>query len=225
MPSIFDVNFNLFSYRMMRPDRRLPAMLAFVRVLMKPLQYLRDQKLGIYREGAGNMATWAPGTYAKYQTVIYKQKVYESLQAGNTAEPTDQSKWRVVVHNFVGAEERAQYTSSKIVLEFAINKYFGTTFRQPLTGTSDIYFDTLDNPLNVFLIGNSPLSQSYIYTDHSTQFIINDYSFATYYNMQINFPQAVFDALDPSPENAEKIIRNFVNRILVAGITYKIVTY
>lgn len=225
MASIFDGNYNLFAKRMLSPDKRMPNNMAYIKTLVSTVQYFRDIVLDVYRVGAQAFTPWAPGTYTKYYRVVHKQKVYESLKANNTAEPTDQTAWRVIADNFIGVEERAQYNSVKLVLEYAINKYFSTMFRQPLTGTSDIYFTTLQNPLNVFLVGNSLADATPIYTTGSPQFVINDFSFAAFYNLQINFPQSVFDALDPNPDNAEKIIRNFVNRIICAGITYKIVTY
>lgn len=223
MPSIYDIDFTRFNQRMLPPDKRFTTTVAWVNVLLKPLQYLRDVFMGDYRTGS-SASQWVAGTYSKYEQVKYKGSVYESLIGSNTETPTTQTAWRVLLPNFIGVEERLTYNGDKLVFEYAINKYFGTVFRQP-NNTSDIFIERFTNPFNVFLVGGDENSSSVTYSNRSAQFIINDYDFAAFYNMHINVPAAVFAALDPDPANCDKIIRNFADLYIVSGVTYQIVTY
>jgi hypothetical protein len=169
-------------------------------------------------------AAYVAGTYSKYDRVIYKQRVYESLLNGNTDIPTVQTSWDMVQTNFIGVFERVLYNGTKLTFEYGINKYFGTTFRQP-PNTSDIYITVEAKPKDVFIVGGDELNSSVIYSNGSTGSIINDYSFGTYFNMTIHVPSVTYFALDAAPANCEKIIRNFADKYIFAGIIYQIIPY
>jgi hypothetical protein len=110
------------------------------------------------------------------------------------------------------------------VLEWAMNKWFGTTFRQP-PNVSDIYITNNSVPIEVFRCGGIEDISSVVYSNNSSEFVINNYSFTVAFNFTINVPEAVFNALDPTLVNNEKIFRAFVDRYVPAGVTYTIQTY
>lgn len=225
MPNtIYDINFDDFAVQMLPPDKRYVRMTAWVRILLSPLQYLRDLWFGSYRTGS-TAAQWTNSApYPKYSLVKYNKIIYESLIDNNTDLPTVVASWRVVQQNFIGLSERIYYNGQKLTLEYAMNTWFGTTFRQPPTA-SDIYVSNNTVTVPVFRSGGDEDSSSNVFTDRSSEFVINSYTFSVAYNFTVYCPQAVYDALDPTLINNEKIFRAFVDKYVPAGVTYTITTY
>ena len=221
--TIYDINFNTLATQTLPPDKRYSRMVAFLRVLLSPLQYLNNLWFVGYRTGA-TASAWAAGTYAKYEQVKYNKIVYESLVAGNTAVPTDTTKWKVVQENFIGLFERITYNGQKLVLEYALNKWFGTSFRQPPL-TSDIYISTNTIGTPFFRVGGIEAISSSSSNSSSSEFVINSYTVSLQYNFTIHVPVAVYNALDPTMTNNEAIFRAFANKYIPAGLTYNITTY
>ncbi len=222
--SIYDANFNQIGPQLLPPDKRFTRQVAWVKCLLSPLQWGRDLWMGSYRTGSTALPWLGSSTYDKYDRVLYKQKVYESLIDNNIDNPTIQASWMVVQQNFIGVSERVLYNGNKLIFEYAINKFFGTVFRQP-PNNSDIYVVVYNKPLSVFLVGGTEGNSSLVYSNTSSEFVINDYDFNSFFNMTIMVPAAVFSALDPSPANSEKIIRNYANQYIIAGIIYNVQTY
>jgi hypothetical protein len=223
MATIYDIDFEKFSVEMLPVDKRTTKTLAWVNVLLSPVQYLRDLFFGSYRTGSTAPA-YAAGTYAKYARVRYNKIVYESLKAGNTDLPTVTASWKIVQQNFIGLSERVLYNGQKLTLEYAMNTWFGTTFRQP-TSVSDIYITNNTLAISVFRVARIENNSSAVFNDTSTEFVINNYNFAVQFNFTINCPVAVYNALNAVAANREKIFRSFVDKYVPAGITYNIVTY
>jgi hypothetical protein len=223
MATIYDIDFSKFAPQMLPPDKRYTRSVAWVKLLLSPLQYLRDLYFGSYRTGS-TAIVYALGTYAKYARVRYNKIVYESLKAGNTDLPTVTASWKIVQQNFIGLSERVLYTGQKLTLEYGMNKWFGTTFRQP-NNQSDIYITNNTLAIPVFRVARIESSSSVVFNDYSSELVINDYSFAVQFNFTINCPVAVYNALDAVAANREKIFRSFVDKYVPAGITYNIVTY
>lgn len=221
--SIYDIDYKTAGPQLTPPDKRGKLMLSLFAAFLTPIQWVRDLWMGSYRIGS-TAPPWFPATYAKYDRVIYKQRVYESLIDGNADIPTLQTSWMMVQTNFIGVFERVLYDGTKLTFEYGINKFFGTIFRQP-PNTSDIYITVQAKPKDVFIVGGSEINSSVVYSASSTGFIINSYSFGTYFNMAIHVPAATFNALDPVPANCEKIIRNFADKYIFAGIIYQVIPY
>ena len=80
-------------------------------------------------------------------------------------------------------------------------------------------------PVPFFRSTNADLSSSSVNLATSSEYVINGYSFATVKNFTIYCPVAVYNALDGTLINNDKIFRAFVDRYVPAGITYQIVTY
>lgn len=210
---------------MLAPDKRFRKTVAWVNVLLSPIQYLRDIWFGSYRTGS-TAPTWVnTDPYPKYALVKYSNKVvYESLVDNNTAVPTDTTKWRVAQQNFIGLSERIVYNGQKLVLEYAMNKWFGTTFRQP-PNISDIYITNNSLTVASFRVGLTEGVSSKVGLTGSSEFVGLSSVYTVPTNFTIHCPKAVYDALDPTLINNEKIFRAFVDLYIPSGITYSITTY
>lgn len=224
MPDKYDISYAQQVIELLPPDKRFKNITAYLTDCMKStVQFLRDAFLGDYRLGSTAPA-YVAGTYGIGQKIIYNKGEYVSLIPNNTDAPTVISSWYLVFPNFIGVTERQQYNGQKVVLEYALNRWFGTTFRQPGAGLSDIYLSNNTKSIAVFISGG-PNNSSSTYGDHSTEFSINSYSFANFVNLTINVPSAVYNALDANPLNRDNIILSFANKYILAGITYTIAVY
>lgn len=223
--SIYDIDYSQTGPLLLPPDKRNRGLKSFVKVLLSPMQWDADLHFKDYRIGS-----LAPGwlnstTYAKYDRVKYNFAIYESIGSTNLNHlPTDTNYWFVVQPNFIGISERVLYNGITLTLTYALNKRFGTLFRQP-NNVSDIYIGNNVPPIPPFIFGYSESNSSSFFPQISTEYFINSYSFTTNYNFNINVPVAVYNALDPFPANRDKIFRAFVNGIIPAGITFNIITY
>jgi hypothetical protein len=225
MPTIYDINYNQKAIELLPPDKRSGSMIQWAQSLFKEVQYNRDALLTDYKVGSSYPSYSSMATYAKFDRVIYGQSVYESLVSGNTATPTDATKWKIYQDYFIGVNERITYNHCKLVLEFALNRRFYTTFRQP-PSVSDIYITTNAPTTNVFVVGAIESKSSIVYTDRSLEFVINSYTFGTtFYNFTVYVPTAVYNAVGSTENVRQNTFKNFIDKYNTAGLIYNVVTY
>ena len=223
--TIYDIDYNKLAVQLLPPDKRYTKQVAWVRILLSVLQYLRDLWFGSYRTGSTAPIWVNTSPYAKYDQVIYSNKiVYESLIDSNSELPTNTAAWIVVQQNFIGLSERILYNGQKLVLEWAMNKWFGTTFRQP-PNTPDIYISNNSLAVASFRDGLTESVSSTVGLFGSSEYIGLTSNYTVAANFAIYCPVAVFNALDPTLINNEKIFRAFVDLYVAAGVTYEIITY
>ena len=79
--SFYDLDINQNAVDLLPPDKRYNKIVAFITALLSPLQWLHDMIFNSYYIGS-TAAAYAPGTWNKYQQVIYRNSVYESLIDG-----------------------------------------------------------------------------------------------------------------------------------------------
>jgi hypothetical protein len=222
---LYNVNYTNAGQQLLPPDKRGTVMTRWVAAMLRPLQWLVDIKLNMWRDGSTAPPYLNSTTYAKGDLVVYRYSVYESTVNGNVGnDPLNVTYWTKVQDNFIGTLERLKYNGHVLVLTYALNKYFGTVFRQP-NNISDIFITINVKPVAVFLVGDTEAQSSKVYTNTSTEFVVNSYSFASYTNMTIWVPVLVYDALDVDPANRERIIRNYADQYIVGGVTYNVDTY
>lgn len=226
MSTIYDLNTDQQVVELLPPDKRTKTTVAWLQAALRStIQFLRDALLDRYRNGSTDSA-YAAGIYALGAFVQYQKGVYVSIIPDNTDAPTVTTSWYKVQDNFIGLNERILYNGEKIVMEYALNRWFGTIFRQPGTGLSDIYLSTNAKPLAVFRFGVAENISSSFFLNRSTEGIMNaDAALSSFFNLTIFIPVAVYNALDPLAPNREAIVRNFVDKYIYAGITYEITTY
>ena len=174
-----------------------------------------------YREGTAAPA-WSAGTYNRYDQVVYERAVYECIVDSTTAVPDVSADWQKIADFALGADEMQYYDGSKIGLEYALNRYFGTTYTPP-PGTPDIYIqnNTITDP--VFRAGVALSDSSAVGLSGSTEYVPLTYTATAAQPLfTIWVPVAFHTALGA---DADQIISNFADRYVVAGITYNIDTY
>jgi hypothetical protein len=223
MPDLYDIDFDNQVGDLIPPDKRTINFATLLQSLTKGLQYTHDLIFDSYKKGSTAPA-YAVGVYAKYDQVIYNKAVYESLVDGNNATPTDLTKWRVIQENYIGVDERILYNGGKLILEYALNKWFDTTFLQPPL-VSDIYLTTNPTLLSVFRVGYTEDESSSVGDFASSENVFNDYSFAANYGLTINIPVAVYNALGPDAATREAVVRNFADKYVITGVFYDINAY
>lgn len=224
--NILDVDFNLFALEQLPPDKRFEGNVALVQALIAPLQTARDLLLDSYANGSNAPAYDATKTYARKEYAIYGRSIYQSLLDNNTTDIQDVNGWDLVQENYIGIKERLKYNGQKIVLEYALNKWYGATFRQPGNGVSDIYLSTQPRYVQSFLVGGTEAKSSLSYANGSSEYVLNQYVDITQLiSLIIYFPVAVYNTVGPDEAARQGIIRSFCDRYIYAGITYKVLTY
>lgn len=221
--SIYDITYQDKVVELLPPDKRFVRMVAWLRGLVNQLQVLRDKIFGDYKQGI-TCNPWEDIVYNTGDLVKYGETVYISLIDSNTDVPTVTTSWAVYQNSFIGVDERVLFNHQKLVLEYALNKRFGTTFNQP-PSTSTIYITTNTNGNNVFIVGATEDESSLVYLDGSTETVVNSYSFSTFYNFTVYVPTAVFNAVAGTTAERNAVFSNFINRYNTVGLTYNITTY
>lgn len=110
--------------------------------------------------------------------------------------------------------QRILYNGGKLVLEYALNTRYGTTFQQPPL-VSDIYITQLSSVVDGFLVGNEEDFCSAIGATESSDWIGSIYTFVYINHFQINLPPGFADSQDS--------VRDFVNQYVPASIKFTIV--
>jgi len=215
---IYDVNINPITIELLPPDKRTVTTNPLLQALLNPLQWARDLFFGSYY-GGSTAPLYAPGTYNYLNQVIYNKKVYSSLINGNTDLPTT-SNWQLVQNNFIGLKERILYNGQRLVLEYALNKEYDTTFRQP-NNISDIYISTNAYIAPIFIIGLTEDKSSTISTKGSSEYVGISDAVAARIDFTIHIPIATYTAQGGN----DNIFRNFIDQYVPVGITYIISTY
>jgi hypothetical protein len=156
--------------------------------------------------------------------------VYISLQGSNTGNAlTNTAYWEKRLDSYIGINEQANYCPSKIVYEFALNRWFGTVFRQyaddAYTHLSDIYITTATPVYPTFLIGLTEADGIGVSSSEGHISLTGVFTTASTYVFYIYVPTAIYNALGTTTNIREKTFRAFADRLCPAGITYSIILY
>jgi len=228
--SFFDFDTDVVAPQLMPPELRQPAHKAWLKVLLRPIQYLWQLIFEDYKQGT-NYPLWdSVSGYAQFTRVTYSDNCnYECINpagaSGAGQSPTNTTYWRKIQDIFIGTDERIKYNSQIIILEYALNKWFHIPTSDP-----QVYIATnaAINSTSFVLANNS------IYTSNlanistfSTTYLTNAYiAPASQFNYDVNIPTAVFSALlPPTTQGKEDLIRQFIDKYNLAGLTYQIVIY
>lgn len=227
---IYDIDYTIQTGNLLPPNKRKPKYLAWLIVLTYPIQWLRNIFFSEYTEGSTAPFWVIHNNYAIGDRVrnASDHGVYECIVAivNDLIQPSsDPARWIKIADNYVGVREREKYTGQKLSLEFALNKWFRTTFNQP-PGTPDIYIT--NNVLKVFpfIVGGLESNSSSVVSDElfADSFIVDDYNFGVP-AFTIFIPVAVWTALSSNAAARDPIVRSFANKYVIAGMTYDIQTY
>ena len=217
MPNIFDIDLTQQARELLPPDKRDVPTKSFLSSLLSPVQWCRDLVLGSYKTGAV-APPWAAGAYPVYYQVSYKNAVWYNLLDGNTDTPGTTTTWLKIQANFLGVDERVKYNGVTLTLEYALNHQFGGTFRQPVAGISDIYFNTVSRVLAGWHFGQNTGGTALGQTT-SADAIGALYPFVRPVHFNINIPAALFALTN------NQAITNFTRIYIPAAINFTITPY
>lgn len=224
------------------PNKRLPKYIAGIQGFLSGLTWNMFKFLA-YKNGETLLAWNIGATYNTGDKVQWNFATYESLTDVNTGNQPDLSiisgLWTLRCASFIGADERVKYNGRYLVLTWALNRYFQTTFRQPPYpapydfglggGTfSDIYITNLAPDYTPFVFGiDSSESSTIGLTDSGGAFIplSPDFGLANTYTFIVHMPVGVYTVLGATTAIRDSVVRGFVDRYCPSGITYNIVTY
>jgi len=221
------INFYSFWNNNLPKRKRTPRRFARGKVYMKPLQWLHDILFGSYLDGDFVHGPFDILTdYSAGDRVKYGKAIYECWVPCLGVLPTVSANWVLVQEKFTGLNGRLRQNAQKLVFEYALNEWFGTTFRQPVSGLSDIYIQQY-NTTYAFHVGIPEENSSFVDQNGSRAF---EFVFGTDIDVlgsqfAIKIPVAVYNALGATSLIREKTVRRFADTINLAGIKYDIVTY
>lgn len=174
----------LAAYRLTPVAKRQDVRLGFLECISSVLQRKHDDFFLNYL-GGSNEAVYSGATaYVRYDRVNYQNRIYECTNDTTGSLPTDRNYWVQVIADFRGSVERIRYNFQTIMLTWILNKWFGTTFNQPVTLTnSDIY-----------IVGNLRDGDTFVVADES----VVDGIFNTSYVSDVAAGAAGWVGEDPS---------------------------
>lgn len=230
MPAIYSLDYNVLFEQILPPTKRKAVFKALGACFMRPMQWLHDLLFTTYADGFSGSIWNSVSTYAAGDRVRHTDhKVYEAKIAviANQDPSTQTTYWMPIQDNWIGLRERIKYNGQKMVLEYALNKWFDTQFRY-LPSVSDIYITNNTIFVNQFKISIAEASTT-SFVPVSGMFgvdgiplvgvSLNQNAFTIY------VPLAVYNALSTVPASREQIIRAFADQYVIAGIQYNITTY
>lgn len=229
--AIYDYNSNTVAEQLTPPILRNSKFLAWLYVLVKPIQKLWSNFNDDYSNGDVYNAYDVLTTYNYGDIVVYTNKsVYEATYlidgvatSFSGIECTNTDYWTLVSENYIGVNERIKYNAQIILLEYALNHWYECD-----SLSDQIYIVNNTNISSVFLMGetsqysstmpnNSDYSETYMGLSPTYPDISYDYI--------VWVPNAVYLLLGDSNDNRDNNITNFVNKYNLSGLKYKIDTY
>ena len=216
---MYSTNYRNFGRASLPPNYRLTNEIAWSDARMQPMIDANSFFFDMFIDGtvAGDYSTLT--TYGYHDIAIYDKSMYLSLQDSNLNNPvTDADWWYKVNDSFIGVYERIAYNASKLIFEYALNRWFGGTFAQP-PSTSDIYITNTTTDPQSFVIGLGDEDSSAVGTNISTGFVGNTTVYDATVDFTINIPTALY------PAGGDEEVRQFADLINTSGLIYNIVQY
>ena len=253
-PLIYNQDEGQISNDLLPIHRRKPKFLAWFLTLLKPLQWEHDLIFNDYANGV-SYPLWVTSTAYTYGTrrQYIDNAVYELQNvAGLTSSVPpnlDTVNWTKILDVFIGVRERARYNGTKLLLEYALNRYFmvtpfshiewgvtwagGIPTAQTTPPYTQIYISNTYHAISNFWLSNgSPGSLTSFMNNLSIfqqYFLGNAYAVYNPSSFTIFVPTAVYAQIQAnqvvSGVTAESVIRAFADNYVQAGKLYTIVTY
>ena len=230
--SIYDWTASIFGEQFLPTHKRKDRYKSWVNVLLTPIQYVHDLFFNNYANGEYDYVWDAVSTYQKNEVVMYfDYQLYIAIQNVPIMTPCIDTNFWVLVSDNVGLRQRANVTGQKLLLEWVLNKHYGTTFRQPAIGTSDIYVAGVLIDTNYFVSGIDGLESSFaaISGQDAEQFVGISYTYETE-SLIIWVPNATLDLISQGTEiapypNAQKTVLFYAYKFIFAGVIAKVEGY
>ena len=222
--SIYTFDADYISEKLTPPQIRGVKFLAWLRVLVKPLQSFWSYVFEFYSTGSTNSVYSSGSAYVKWNKVIYQNKsVYMCIKnAGAGINCDNTTYWVKLTDNFIGCSERVLYNSQKIVFEYALNKWFFVA----ASPADQIYIENNDVAGSQMVMGatgsySSPMAASGVYSltamGATYTAVGNDFT--------IYVPIAIYNSQGSTNPDRENAIRKFADLYNLSGILYNVVSY
>lgn len=227
---IYDVDYITTSGELLPPIRRDSDAADISYSLAAPLNEL-DTIFNYLREGTGasdysGATTYLFGNLVNYQRrVYYKNEITDGYIAGIT--PNNTTYFVKVLDYTIGLDERIRYSPNKLILEYALNSIFGTTFNQPPT-LSDIYITRTPNTNDCFEIGQTAIESSTVTQNEAdAEWSIPQFEpdGSIQYDYTVNVPVAVWTALAGSGSERDNIILSVLAKYKLYGFIATVAIY
>ncbi len=233
MASFYNITYSIISNLLNVPSKRLPRFIAWLAVLLKPLQWLQDLWANDYIYGQlysdfNPITVYVIGDRISFTDNRNYEFIFDnpSLLA-NLPPDLYPQYWLLIQDNFIGANDRVKFNSQIIMLEWQLNVWF----RNPLPAPQ-IYLVINVNANNFWLGATGETSSKLSSTDIFATYLANA-NVAYLYNFTIYVPVTLSDTWttetpDVAPAisvNREKKVRRFVDKYKLSGINYNVVTY
>jgi hypothetical protein len=225
---IFDINFSKLATEIL-PTHKRTDITEVTDSIIEPLNDL-NIIFKWFREGntAGQfnpLTVYAFGQVVRYSRKVYlRNEVTDGYSAGVI--PTNATYFVRISENFIGIAERLMYRPDKLVLEYALNRIFETTFRD-LPLISDIYIENVNTSDVNFGIGEIDTETATVgETDVLSLYFISENDFiAGETDFIVYVPLAVYNALASNNIERTAIMNDVIKKYRLTGYTYQIQTY
>lgn len=231
MPFSYEYDVNLAGQRLTPITKRQDVRLAFLQCIAEPIQWARDNFFDSYLEG-NSSSEWSNVTaYSRYDRVNYQNRIYECLEDNTGESPTNEDYWVQVVGDFRGAKERIKYNCQTIMLEWVLNKWFATTFRQPSTGLdSDFYIVNNPRDGSTFTVYEDSVNNESEYiassvfqgTDFVEQWVFEDPQYSFGANFTVYYPVSVIPTTN---DDKYYQMTALINKYKLMGSTVDYISY
>jgi len=225
MVNIYQFTVALFVDRNLPPDKRFDPMSNWVTALLSPIQYV--QKM-LYRfvNGSGDSEFNIVTSYSFGSFIVYQNKVYFKYTSGSNATnypPSDTNNWYKVMDGKFGIEVKKNWYSGRLTLEYILNTYFGTDYKNPAMGISDIYITNPSRGDAYFTTYATPIGTSVFDSSNSLSAVYEGaVNIDSVISFTINVPIATHTAIGA---DADSKIKSVIKDYVYAGINYTVTTY
>jgi hypothetical protein len=228
--SKYSVDFDITSVELLPIHKREDNIQNLTYSLARPLNDL-EQIFEYLREGSAAGAYNAGTTYVYGDLINYQRRVYfrnevtTSYVAGIA--PNNTTYFVKVLDFQIGLDERIKFANGKLILEYALNRVFGTSFNQPPV-LSDIYITRISNLSDSFEVGQTEEESSTVSQfEADADWSIPEFEPASLvtYDYTVNVPVAVWTALAGTSNERNNIILSVLNKYKLHGFIANVVTY
>lgn len=227
----YDCDYSLQAARLTPISKRQDVRLALEEAIASPVQWNHNNFFDGFLNGDNSAKYNGATAYSRYDRVNYQNKIYECTNDVTGELPTNTDYWVKVLNDFRGAKERVKYNCQKIMLEWILNKWFGTTFRQPNPDglTSDFFI--VDNPRDSTTFSVSETSfYNGVYVTSSTpelsnlatDFVGETSNFTPGANFTVHYPHGAV-AGTSYPEYYQMV--SLINKYKIFGSTVAYISY
>jgi hypothetical protein len=212
------------------PKLRTLIHTAWLNIMANPLILI--QRWWFFRVNGHSYTAFNPtNDYNIYNYCLYGRASYQCILTppiGLYPLPTNTNYWYKILDDYIGLNERSNYSAQKVMLEYALNRRFSpTTITPPFSASIPSIYIT-NNANDPVILWSAPAStDTFTYTapNSSISFwysIKGNPTIATVYNYTIHVPTAVVTGTTPE---FIYLVTQEANKYGLAGLNFNVVIY